>query len=86
MFPPAERDSIIVILHNMTDKKCPRCGSRYFQIADCCTTEYLYEVENGKVIADGEDNDFQKRIKVTCYCRSCNHVWHPRNFTYEIDR
>lgn len=69
----------------MTNKKCPKCNGRNFQIADCCTVEYLYEVVDGKVIADGADDCFQKRIKTTCTCRDCGHSWHPKKLSYEID-
>ena len=37
----------------MTDKKCPKCGSRNFQIVDYYTRPYIYEVEDGKVMLDG---------------------------------
>lgn len=40
----------------MTDKKCPKCGSRNFQISDYYAVAYLYEVEDGVVIADGMDD------------------------------
>lgn len=53
----------------MTDKRCPKCGSRNFQIADEYTTAYLYEVTDGVVEADGMDNDFGRRVKTTCTCR-----------------
>ena len=70
----------------MTDKRCPKCGSRNFQIADEYTTAYLYEVTDGVVEADGMDNDFGRRVKTTCTCRDCDHQWHPRNFNYTIDK
>ena len=31
----------------MTDKKCPKCGSRCFQIVDYYATGYIYEVDIG---------------------------------------
>ena len=51
----------------MTDKKCPKCGSRNFQIVDYYTRPYIYEVEDGKVMADGigEESD---HVKTTCVC------------------
>lgn len=75
----------VIIRYNMTDKKCPKCGSRNFQIADEYTTAYLYEVCNGVVEADGEDNDFGRHIRTTCTCRECDYQWHPRGFHYTID-
>lgn len=68
----------------MTDKKCPKCGSRNFQIADYYTRPYIYEVEDGKVIGDGmgEESD---HVKTTCVCRECGHEWHPKKFEYIID-
>ena len=70
----------------MTDKKCPKCGSRNFQIADEYTTAYLYEVTDGVVEADGEDNDFGRHVRTTCTCRNCDYQWHPKNFEYSIDK
>ena len=70
----------------MTSKKCPKCGSRNLQIADEYTTAYLYEVTDGVVEADGEDNDCGQHIRTTCTCRNCDYQWHPKNFRYEIDK
>lgn len=68
----------------MTDKKCPKCGSRNFQIVDYYTRPYIYEVEDGKVMADGigEESD---HVKTTCVCRGCGYEWHPKKFEYTID-
>ena len=68
----------------MTDKKCPKCGSRNFQIVDYYVVGYIYEVEDGNVIAEGQD-DGGEHIRTSCVCRECRHEWHPRNFNYEID-
>lgn len=68
----------------MTDKKCPKCGSRNFQIVDYYVAGYIYEVEDGKVIAEGQD-DGNEHVRTSCVCRECGHEWHPRNFNYEID-
>ena len=68
----------------MTDKKCPKCGSRNFQIVDYYVVGYIYEVEDGKVIAEGQD-DGNEHVRTSCVCRECGHEWHPRNFNYEID-
>lgn len=70
----------------MTDKKCPKCGSRNFQIADHYSVAYLYEVQDGVVEADGMDNDFGRHIETTCTCHNCKHQWHPRNLEYTIDK
>ena len=69
----------------MTDKRCPKCGSRTFQIFDCYVQELLYEVENGVVEAFGE-GDGGEHIRTECVCRKCGHSWHPRNFNYTIDK
>lgn len=68
----------------MTDKRCPKCGSRNFQIIDYDVVGYIYDVEDGKVIADGQD-DGGEHVRTTCICRECGHEWHPRNFNFEID-
>ena len=69
----------------MTDKKCPKCGSRNFQIVDYCITGYIYEVEDGVVIANGVD-DGGDRVKTSCVCRECNHCWHPKKMDFVIDK
>ena len=69
----------------MTDKKCPKCGSRNFQIVDHYDTGYIYEVEDGVVTAEGAD-DGGMHLRTTCTCRNCDHQWHPRNFDYTIDQ
>ena len=68
----------------MTEKKCPKCGSRNFQITDYYVTGYIYEVEDGKVIPDGADEGGE-HVRTTCVCRECGHIWHPRNFDFSID-
>lgn len=68
----------------MTDKKCPQCGSRYFQIVDYYVVGYIYEVEDGRVNADEQDSGGE-HVRTTCLCRDCGHQWHPRNFNYTID-
>ena len=68
----------------MTDKKCPKCGSRCFQIVDYFVTGYIYEVEDGIVTGEGADEGGE-HIRTTCCCRGCGHLWHPRNFNYTID-
>lgn len=68
----------------MTNKKCPICGSHNFQITDFYVRGYIYEVHDGIVLADGED-DGGERVRTTCVCRDCDHIWHPRNFDYTID-
>lgn len=68
----------------MTDKKCPRCGSRTFQIVEYAVQELIYEVTDGYVEAYGE-GDGGDHIKTTCHCKECDHFWHPRKFNYIID-
>lgn len=82
---PYRGDVNLAKYKGMTDKKCPKCGSCNYQIADEYTTTYLYEVIDGIVVADGEDNDFGKRVRTTCTCYKCGHHWHPRRFRYVID-
>ena len=62
----------------MTNKKCPKCKSRNFQVVDYYVTGYIYEVENGKVYAEGTDDGGDHK-KTDCICRKCGHRWHPRN-------
>lgn len=68
----------------MTDKKCPKCGSRNYQIVSYDVVGYIYEVEEGRVIAEGQD-DGGDHIRTTCVCRECDHQWHPRKFDFTID-
>lgn len=68
----------------MTDKKCPKCGSRTYQIVEYAVQELIYEVTDGYVEAYGE-GDGGDHIKTTCHCKVCNHFWHPRKFDYTID-
>lgn len=68
----------------MTDKKCPKCGSRDFQISDYFVTGYIYEVLNGVVTAEGAD-DGGEHVRTICRCYNCNHLWNPRKFDYTID-
>ena len=68
----------------MTDKKCPKCGSKNFQITDYWGTGYIYEVEDGVVHGEGSD-DGGEHIRTNCVCRECGHEWHPRNFDYSVD-
>lgn len=68
----------------MTTAKCPKCGSRNFQVIDYYSTPYLYEVTNGTVTADGTGDD-TTHVKTICVCRQCKRRWHPRNFEITID-
>lgn len=68
----------------MIDKKCPKCGSRNFLLIDYDVVGYIYEVEDGRVIADGQD-DGGEHVRTTCVCRECDHQWHPKNANFEID-
>lgn len=68
----------------MTNYRCPKCGSRTFQIVDECVQELMYEVEDGIVEAMGA-GDGGEHIRTTCTCRNCNYSWHPRKLMYVID-
>jgi Zn finger protein HypA/HybF involved in hydrogenase expression len=69
----------------MTDKKCPKCGSRNFQISDYFTRAYIYEVKDGIVEAEGIGEE-SEHVRTICVCRDCNHQWHPKRFEYSIDK
>jgi Zn finger protein HypA/HybF involved in hydrogenase expression len=69
----------------MTNKRCPKCGGRNFQICDYYAVAYLYEVTNGFVEADGMDDEFPEKIRTVCVCRDCGHQWNPKKLEYEID-
>lgn len=69
----------------MTEKKCPKCGSRTFQIVDYYVRGYIYEVTDGYVEAEGEDDDGGEHVRTVCVCRKCDYEWHPRNMEYTID-
>lgn len=68
----------------MTDKKCPKCGSKNFQITDYSVTGYIYQVEDGVVTGNGDDAG-GKHVRTICECAECGHVWYPRNFDFEVD-
>lgn len=69
----------------MIDKKCPKCGSKSFQLIDSYVADYIFEVEDGRVIADGMDDVGGEHVRALCVCRECSHQWHPKNLTYTID-
>ena len=69
----------------MTNKKCPKCGSRNFQISDYVIMGFIYEVEDGEVTGEGMDEG-GKRVSTICRCRNCDHSWHPRNFEFIVDK
>lgn len=60
-----------------TNKKCPKCGSRNFQIVDYCSTPLLYECEDGVITANGQ-GDSGELLKRVCICRECETQWTPR--------
>lgn len=68
----------------MIEKRCPRCGSKDFQLVDYFVVGYIFEVQDGVVSADGQD-DGGERVRTTCVCRNCDHQWHPKNLDYTID-
>lgn len=68
----------------MINKKCPQCGSRYFQIVDYYVVGYIFEVEDGKVIADGQDEGGE-HVRTICVCHDCGRKWHPKKCDYVID-
>lgn len=46
----------------MTTKKCPKCGSKNFQITDYYIRGYIFEVEEGTVHANGENEDAEQML------------------------
>ena len=68
----------------MIKKKCPKCGSRNFQLVDYYVVGYNYEVISGCVNADGQ-GEWTEHVKTTCLCRQCDYLWHPRSLTFTID-
>ena len=70
----------------MTDKKCPKCGSRNFGITAKVTAYMLYTVIDGHVYPNGADYDDSDTLSETCICDQCGHRWHPKNHEYTIDR
>lgn len=68
----------------MTSEKCPKCGSRNFQIVDHYDTGYMFEVKEGFVTPESSDNGGE-HLYTVCSCHKCNHLWHPKQFRYEID-
>ncbi len=63
--------------HWETDKKCPKCGSRNFQIVDTCAMDLLYKCKDGIITANGQGERCDQ-IKRTCFCDECEHEWHPK--------
>ena len=73
----------------MTNRKCPKCGCKSFQIDDEYTVYYILQVRDGVVMSDGEDKDNGRHIRTTCTCEKCAYQWHPRNVkfgTFAIDK
>lgn len=70
----------------MINKKCPKCGSRRFNIEDVYSVVYIFHADEGKVYADGMDDDGGRHIKTICYCLNCQYTWHPRNMNFTIDK
>ncbi|MBR1525067.1 MAG: hypothetical protein IJ640_00205 [Prevotella sp.] len=68
-----------------TNKRCPRCGSRSFQVDAVCETTYIYQVEDGIVTPDGMDNDGMTPIRTICTCNRCNYHWHPKKYDDAIE-
>lgn len=68
----------------MTEKRCPKCKSKNFQIVDYYTRPYIYEVEDGYVVADGIGEEAY-HVRTICVCRECGYEWSPRKFEYTID-
>ena len=68
----------------MTDKKCPKCKSRTFQICSEFVQDYIYEVKDGFVEAEGA-GDGGDHVRTSCHCRKCGHTCHPRKFNFTID-
>lgn len=63
----------------MTNKQCPQCKSRNFQVVDYYVTGYIYVVEGGIITAEGVD-DGGDHVKTECFCKKCGYSWHPRKF------
>ena len=72
----------------MTNKKCPKCGSRSFRIRTKAVVYYLFRVTDGIVEPDGIDDETGDTLSETCICDCCGHQWHPRNLNkdFEIDK
>lgn len=67
----------------MTNKKCPKCGSRSFEV-EIKTVAYLfYIVEEGRVIPNGGDRD-EHELSHLCACSVCGHKWHPRKLNEDF--
>lgn len=67
----------------MINKKCPKCGSREFQIAENFSVDTLYEVKDFMVYESNVKRSVH--LHTTCTCHKCKHKWHPRNIEYTID-
>ena len=69
----------------MIEKKCPKCGSRNYEIELKVTAYLLFIVEDGKVIPNGYDMDAGRSAAPRCYCDKCGHAWTPRNCDFVVD-
>lgn len=68
----------------MTNAKCPKCGSRTFQLVSTCKVDYLYDVIEGHVYGNGQGSQCDE-LSNLCECEKCGHKWHPRNFDCNVD-
>lgn len=68
----------------ITKRRCPKCGSRNFQIDDWYEACYIYQVEDGVITPDGVDNDGCDHIRTVCTCLDCGNNWHPKNLYKSI--
>ena len=57
--------------------KCPKCGSRSFDLLETFTEVEIRRVRNG-VVSNESCHDVGPLISTECDCDKCGHHWFPR--------
>lgn len=60
-----------------TKKKCPKCGSKDFQVDEYVEITNKYTAEGGIITFEGT-SDFGDTKAIYCKCHKCGYTWHPR--------
>ena len=68
----------------MTNKKCPKCGSRNFSVTTKVYAYLFYMVTDGEIKANGVDVDNGGELSNVCTCDECGHRWHPKNLNIDF--
>lgn len=61
--------------------KCPKCGSRAFDLLERFAEVETRQVRDG-VVSDESWHDVGPLLSTECHC-GCGHQWHPRRASLE---